>query len=286
MLTIKHILFPFDFSDRCRDVVGWVADLAKRFDAKVTLLSAAQTYWVDLPANPSVPVSFDIDLLLRDLKTQLEGTLVKEFAGVQVSPVVEAGDTAQIIAEFAQRNKVDLIVMPTHGRGPFRRMLLGSVTAKVLHDSNCPVLTGAHIAAASAAPLVCRKILCAVDTDSRDLRVICWAREFAKEMNAEVHLVHAVPAALGPHAASEPDYREHLFVTAHKEMDRLKQQAGVTWETTIRGGSPEHAVRDLAEDLKADMVLIGRGELQEPFGRLRSHAYNIIRECARPVISV
>ena len=105
-------------------------------------------------------------------------------------------------------------------------------------------------------------------------------------MNAEVHLVHAIPAAVGPHAASVAEFREHLFVTAHKELDRLKQQAGVTWNATIRGGSPEHAIRDLAEDLQADMIVIGRGELQQPFGRLRSHAYNIIRECARPVISV
>jgi hypothetical protein len=63
--------------------------------------------------------------------------LIKQFA---------EGDPASIITEYAARNRVDLIMMPTHGYGTFRSLLLGSVTAKVLHDAECPVWTGVHTA--------------------------------------------------------------------------------------------------------------------------------------------
>jgi len=58
--------------------------------------------------------------------------------------VLLKGDPAECIVRVAQENAVDLIVMPTHAHGRFRRFLLGSVTAKVLHDTDCPVLTGVH----------------------------------------------------------------------------------------------------------------------------------------------
>ncbi len=58
------------------------------------------------------------------------------------------GDPAQVITAFAHTQGVDLIMMPTHGYGPFRRLLLGSVTAKVLHDAECPVWTAVHMAKA------------------------------------------------------------------------------------------------------------------------------------------
>ena len=58
---------------------------------------------------------------------------------IPVIPCVLSGDAAKIIVEHAHTKGTDLIVMGTHGFGGFRRMLLGSITAKVLHDARCPV---------------------------------------------------------------------------------------------------------------------------------------------------
>ena len=63
--------------------------------------------------------------------------------------MVETGDPATAINEYAEAHKVSLIIMPTHGYGTFRRLLLGSVTAKVLHDAKIPVWTAAHAPEAS-----------------------------------------------------------------------------------------------------------------------------------------
>jgi nucleotide-binding universal stress UspA family protein len=66
----------------------------------------------------------------------------------------------------------------------------------------------------------------------------------------------------------------------------LREEAGVPFEVTIQEGEPGQAIRTAAEDLKTDLVIIGRGKIQKPFGRLRSHAYAIIRDAPCPVISV
>jgi hypothetical protein len=64
---------------------------------------------------------------------------------MEAKRVVLEGDPARQIVDYAHEEKVDLIVMPTHGYGPFRQFILGSITAKVLHDADCPVWTGVHL---------------------------------------------------------------------------------------------------------------------------------------------
>ena len=69
--------------------------------------------------------------------------LVAELADVPVARVADADDPGFRIADFAHGHGVDLIMMPTHGLGLFRSLLVGSATAKVLHDAQCPVWTAA-----------------------------------------------------------------------------------------------------------------------------------------------
>ena len=84
------------------------------------------------------------------------------------------GDPAVKIAEFTRDNRVDLVMMPTHGHGLFRRLLLGSVTSKVLHDVHCPVWTAAHAEKQHAQEMP-RKILCALDGSDKSLALAQWA---------------------------------------------------------------------------------------------------------------
>src|SRR5580765_2508864 len=87
--------------------------------------------------------------------------------------------------------------MPTHGYGPFRSLLLGSVTAKVLHDTECPVWTAPHMEQPLSGPITGNNVLCAIDATPQSSALIQWATEYAELIGAQLRLVHVVSGISG-----------------------------------------------------------------------------------------
>jgi nucleotide-binding universal stress UspA family protein len=288
MIAFHRILFPVDFSARSAAVVPSVRAMVKRFGSELTVLHV-----VDLPPAAAIgppeaavwATLIAADRLRRNGQAALECFIQREFPGMPVKCKLAEGDSASMIVEHAQENATDLIMLPTAGLGPFRRLLLGSVTAKVLHDTTVPVWTGVHAEEIAAHPPgEWKRMVCALDDDPRDLPVLKWATEFASEQQLELRLVHAVR---GPEECeNNPGFREFLFDTAEERIGKLQAQAGTSFEVCLRIGEPGRVVHQAAFGHSADIVVIGRGVIQKPFGRFRSGAYEIIREAPCPVISV
>ena len=285
MMDFRRILFPVDMSEEDRKAAPYVRAMASWFGSQIDLFYVQELMFPvygtpeDITAN-AISIAEECRAQRRK---QFYAFLASELPMSNLHRALAEGDPAREIVSYAETNDIGLIMMPTHGYGPFRRFLLGSVTAKVLHDAKCPVCTGVHTADLdSADPYRCQRLLCAVDVHPPDVRVVRWAAEFAGKRHCEVQLVHAIPGS----ESSDESFREFLFKTAHEAMDCLQRDAGTAFPVCVRGGKPEHVVHDVAQDLQADLVLIGRGELNHPLGRLRTHAYSIIRESPRPVISV
>ena len=179
-------------------------------------------------------------------------------------------------------------MMPTHGYGPFRRFLLGSVTAKVLHDVKCPVWTSAHVPDTPKPPLGYHSVLCALDLTSKSVPLIQWASGFARDHGANLKLVHAVPGAeaRGGVDIEGERFRAFLFDVAREAVAKLQREAGTNADVVLEGGEVAAVVRRAAEENHADLVVVGRGVMPELFGRMRTHVYSIVREAPCPVISV
>jgi nucleotide-binding universal stress UspA family protein len=285
MISIKHILFPMDFSERCLTAAPYVSEMAKRFSAKVTLLTAAQPAYYAGMIEAAPPVIIDPNILKEGLQARLDGVTLNK---VQVDRIAELGDPATVIGEFARNRQVDLIMMPTHGYGPFRRLLLGSVTSKVLHDAECPVWTSAHVSDEEAEDHIpCRSVLCALDRTSDAARVMKWADEFAKAQRATLRLVHAIPAVEPwPDRQFDREYEVALKEEARNFLTALQEAAKVDAPLCIAAGDVAKMVEEEARRAHSDLVVIGRGAMQENLGRLRTHSYAIIRRAPCPVISV
>jgi nucleotide-binding universal stress UspA family protein len=287
MITFQHILFPVDFSARCAAAVPAVQAMAKRFGSEVTVLHV-----VDLPPAGIAPPEatawatlIGAERLREQGQIALARFVAREFAGMPVKSETTEGDAAWAIVDYAREKNSDLIMMPTTGHGAFRRMLLGSVVAKVLHDSAIPVWTGVHAEEIAAhSPERWQRILCALEGDARDLPVLQWAAEFASEQKLELRLVHAVR---GPEECEDnPGFRDFLFNVGRERVDKLQTEAGTHFEVCLQVGAPGHVIHRAAIGYSADMIVIGRGVIQKPFGRLRSGAYEIVREAPCPVMSV
>src|SRR5689334_6025937 len=137
MNAFRKVLFPVDFSERSVAAAPHVAAVVDRLQAELVLFHGVE---------PPPEVYGLLETAPSELREQeLQNFLRERFSGPKVRRILTVGDPARRITELAAEEKVDLIMMPTHGYGPFRRFILGSVTAKVLHDAQCAVWTAAHI---------------------------------------------------------------------------------------------------------------------------------------------
>jgi len=286
---IDRILFPVDFSDQSRSAAPFVRAMACRFHSEVVMLNVLELppVWYGAGDGAVWLPPFDADELREEARTSLAGYLEAEFAGIRVSRVLDEGDAARQIVCQSKGQKSDLIMMPTHGYGPYRSLLLGSVTAKVLHDAECPVWTGVHTTEfTSHIPQHFSRILCAVERDQKDVRVIRWAMELGRKADAEVRLIHVIPGDPQTHEFTDRVFLEQLFQGARNAFDAIQSEAGSKLDILLRLGKPAQVVHEQALSQEADLIVVGRGVIQKALGRLRSTAYAIIREAPCPVISV
>lgn len=286
---IKHILFPVDFSERMRTTAPFVAAMAKQFGAEVTLITAMLPFWEPTEGLLVPAESYRLDLAQLELALQarLEGALVPELAGITVHRNAQLGDPAQTITQFARSEGVDLIMMPTRGYGRFRAFLLGSVASKVLHDAECPVWTAAHTDESSAVKPQIRTVLCAVDGTPKGVPVMQWAEQFARKANAQLRIIHAIPGVEAwPDRQLNHEFEEFVQQRAKETLDRQMQAESLQAPVCVAVGDIAHVVREEAIKHNADLVVIGRGMLDETLGRLRTNAYSIIRNSPCPVLSV
>ena len=150
MDLIKKILTPTDLSSFSATGVRYACDLAKALGAEVIVAHAVSTsefttHATSLKITSSGAEADDlVGKLLEHQKQQLrqycEHHLASVSADLTVQQIVELGDAHALIVKWATDKAADLIVMSTHGRSGLPRMILGSVTEKVLRSAHCPVL--------------------------------------------------------------------------------------------------------------------------------------------------
>jgi nucleotide-binding universal stress UspA family protein len=289
MISFASILFPVDLSKHSRGAVSFVRSMANRFHSQVTALHVVEIppSWYGPPELVAFEALVDKSEIFDDRRNALNMFLAETFPGVSVERCVQQGDPATIITRVAHQKHSSLIMMPTHGYGPFRSLLLGSVTAKVLHDAECPVWTAAHAGEMPVDPdQSWREILCAVSAEPQDVPLLRWALQFAKEQGAQLRLVHGVGGFEQQPEGMEDPLRDFLFGVAQERIAKLQTDAGTNLEVSIEAGTAGQVVREIALQRHADLLLVGRGAIQKPLGRLRSSAYAIVRDAPCPVISV
>jgi len=289
MLKIGRILLPIDFQDPSKHVVHQAAVLGRHFHSEIVMLHVVTplSYSAAMIEGGYVPANLGdlLKELLRQAQKQLDRALEPELEGITVKRVLIEGDPALTIVETARVEKVDLIAMPTHGYGAFRRFLLGSITAKVLHDSDCPVWTSAHLEEKPVREFSIRNILCAVDLTPHSAKTVQWAAQMAAEFEARLILAHITSGmeiyGPGPYQV-DPSWTEALISSANRQLANLQREVGTKAEVFIGSGDVPKLLSHAAKQTSADVLIIGR----PPSGRLRATGYGIIRESYIPVLSV
>jgi len=288
MLNIKKILLPVDFPNASVRVVHQAATLAHHFHSEIVMLhvATAQSHAAGVPEVDPELVGWDmLAEITREAVKNLDHSLGPELDGLAIRRVLVKGDPAQAILQTAQVEKADLIMMPSHGY-TFDQFLLGSVTAKVLHGSECPVWTGAHVEESQAQEFAIRNVLCAVDFGPRSHKTAAWAAQMAAEFGARLTLAHVTASVeiWGPGGSyAKPEWKEALVSDASQHLAELQQDLGIKAEVFISSGDVPRALSQAAKQTKADLLVT---ECYPYGGNLRIHGCAIICAVPIPVLSV
>lgn len=139
--AIKNILVPIDFSEASEKILAVAEKIAHGTGASLTVMHV-----VDVEFFPSYGLAWDTapfierNLIDSSISKLNELVLALRSRGLKASWETDTGHAARVISEYAERNKIDLIVLGTHGRSGFDRLMVGSVAEKVLRSAPCPTM--------------------------------------------------------------------------------------------------------------------------------------------------
>jgi len=298
MASIKSVVCPIDFSEGSAHALEQAVAVASWYNARLTAL---HVYSPLLPV-PGLPVDHAPESELQPVRHEatafVESVLPR---GTVVDVVVECGQPAPSILGQATGLQADLIVMGTHGLSGFERLLLGSVTEKVLRKAACPVLTvppRAHVT--SRLPFV--RVLCAVDFSEWSLAAVEWAASLAGQSGAALELLHVVewpweepPAPTladlpREQAAALLELRRYVTASATSRLESLvpvdtRTQCEVT--TRISHGRPYIETLRVAAEENVDLIVLGvHGRRMIDLAMFGSTTNQVVRGATCPVVTL
>jgi len=283
MIHVKKIMVPVDFSEPSKKAVNYGLSLASEFKSRLVLthIAAFDTVIYDKAKMQM------LQLLPADYRDQLDFEII-----------VKAGDIRQELLAIVDENEIDLVVMGSRGRSYFERMLLGSVTERMLRKLHVPILTVSHLDPEKElhepgiVPL--QRIVYATDLAEGSQVGLEFSIRLARGLNAHLTVVHVVQAfdvvAHGLETAFAPDYNAEARVHAAERLSQvvsLVSDGTVPITTVLADGVPYEAINRIAAQKNADLIVInlqGKGLLDRAL--IGTTAERVIRTASIPVLSL
>ena len=144
MIDLKKVLVPVDFSDSSDIALRYGRALCGAFSASLHIIHVVQESY----AQPWAVEAYGFSMAtlqedwIKEANAKLEGLLtVADKSTLKATAITILGHPVSEILRFASDERIDLVVMGTHGRGPLGHMVMGSVAERVVRHAPCPVLT-------------------------------------------------------------------------------------------------------------------------------------------------
>ena len=288
MLNIKRILLPVDIPIASLDVINQAGVLAHHFKSEIIMshVVTAQSHDAGVPKDGRAWPSWDLlGEIMKEVRNQGDSSIGPALEGLSIRRNLAEGDVAAVIVRTAEEENVDLIMMPSYSR-TFYEFLMGSVTAKVLHGTERPVWTGAHVQGSQEQKFALHNVLAAVEFGPRADVTVSWAAQMAAEFGARLTLAYVTASVefWGPGGGYVNEkLKDELVGDATAQMSKLLQDTGVKADVFIGSGDVPKVLSQAAKQTSADLLVTGC----YPYGgHLRTHGYGIICAVPIPVLNV
>jgi nucleotide-binding universal stress UspA family protein len=141
VLTLRRLLVPVDFTETSDRALDYAVELARKFDAAVTVLHAYQIPVYGFPDGAYITAAELASQISNAAQQRLDALIdARKTAGVQMDAILRDGVAWEEINDLAREIHADLIIIGTHGRRGLARALLGSVAENVIRTSTLPIL--------------------------------------------------------------------------------------------------------------------------------------------------
>jgi len=296
-MQLKNIICATDFSDYSNHTIPYGVALAREFDARLYICHIIDLSSIAIYGEFQMDPVGQQDRILAYAREQLEQLIGKHE--VPWEPLVSVGRPAEEIARLVEAKQVNLVISATRGRSGLKRLLLGSVTERLMRTISCPLLvvhsTERRFISPEAHRVRLEKILVGYDFSPDAGLALEYALSLAQEFQAELHLVHVMePSAyrelLQP--SGEPDSELDLE-TQERLMEKLNgliPEDARHWcspVTCLLEGHPYDELNHYARENDIDMIALGvrgRGRVTTFF--LGSTTDRVVRRAPCPVLSV
>jgi nucleotide-binding universal stress UspA family protein len=293
----KHILFCTDFSAVSNLALPYGIAIAREFDAKLHICHV-----IDLPPTG---ISSEIHLypmeaqnrLLNQALDQIEHLM--EGHPVNWEPLVLIGHTADEISRAAVVKKADLAISATRGRAGIKRLILGSVTERLMRILTCPLLIVRnppdHLSVAGNQPFRFERILVGCDFSSDSALAFQHGISLAQEFQSELHLAHVIEPPLYKDLRKlglDQEKKNQVILTGEieKKLAGMVPKEAQNWcdlKTVLLDGEPYKELIGYAHRHRMALIILGvRGlSLMETLF-LGSTTDRVVRGASCPVLTV
>jgi nucleotide-binding universal stress UspA family protein len=291
MTRISNILVPVDFSEPSKHAMHYATGLARKFGAKLTAAHIIpplfEFNYYAYPANIQEFEKQAFEQARKLVPQEIPAEFREHF---QTQTIVKGGDVREELLGIVADEKVDLVVMGTHGYRAFKRFFLGSTTENMLRRIPVPVLTvsergeRAHAESPFDAPF--RRILYATDVVESGTPGLRYCAELARTLGAQLTMLHVNDLRDTVAFDDDTEVRARLMGELHKTIER-EHCGDVGIAADVVNGTPHEAILKYADAMKADLIVInlqGKGLLERAL--LGSTAERVIRSARVPVLSV
>ena len=242
---MKRILVPCDFSDPAVQAFKFAVEIARQSGGEVILLNVIELpVMSDSVLMPSL--SFE-EAFIKDMKTHSEKNFSKmksKWAGdVKVTALIEYGSTTPSIRDFVQDNKIDLVVMGTHGATGMKEFFIGSNTEKIVRTSPVPVISVKGPTKISSIKNIVFPNTLDLDQEELTLKV----KSVQNFFGASLHVLYVnTPSRFRP----DVDVKKEMKAFAKRFM--LKDYT----LTIFNDYTEEEGLRNFVAESKSDMVVM------------------------------
>jgi nucleotide-binding universal stress UspA family protein len=301
VVAIKNVLFATDFSDVSEAALPYVTALSLRYGSTVHVVHVLPDVTLLRPGAPD-PVMFgsiyeEAHSGAQEKIQQLSGRL----RGFPHKTYVRHGDVLAVLKQVIEEQKIDLLVLGTHGRTGLGRLLMGSVAEQIFRQANCPVLTvgpgvpatkivheSRHDRDLPRVQVTLESILYATDFKPETSEGSSYAVSLARKFQAHLMLLHVIED-FGDHLYERPGPIETALLRL-KELVPDREGLRSEPEFLAEYGSPAELILRTAEENDADLIILGvrptSGGLGVSTHFGNSTAHRVVAGASCPVLTI